>query len=108
MRLSKSKLLSKFLKFGFSVDKLKSSKKRKFSQEELNKFNESFISFMKDSSFCEGILYVSGSNHFLFEILNSNTKNLDPSLKSYEFINLPGIPPLTYSKKPPPFWFQSF
>ena len=54
MRLSKSKLLSRFLKFGFSVDKSKSPKKRKFSYEELKKFNESFISFMKDSSFCEG------------------------------------------------------
>ena len=108
MRLSKSKLLSKFLKLGFSVDKLKSPNKRKFSDEELKNFNESFISFMKDSSFCERGLYVSSGNHFLFEILNSNTKNLDPSLKSYEFINLPGIPPLTYSKRPPPFWFLSF
>ena len=54
MRLSKSKLLSRFLKFGFSVDKLKSPNKRKFSYEELKKFNESFISFMKDSSFYEG------------------------------------------------------
>ena len=34
MRLSKSKLLSRFLKFGFSVDKLKSPNKRKFSHEE--------------------------------------------------------------------------
>ena len=54
MRLSKSKLLSRFLKFGFSVNKLKSPNKRKFSYEELKKFNENFISFMKDSSFCEG------------------------------------------------------
>ena len=54
MRLSKSKLLSRFLKFGFSVDKSKSPKKRKFSYEELKKFNESFISFRKDRSFCEG------------------------------------------------------
>ena len=44
MRLSKSKLLSRFLKFGFSVDKLKSPNK----YEELKKFNESFISFMKE------------------------------------------------------------
>ena len=79
MRPSKSKLFSRFLKFGFSVDKLKSPNKRKFSHEERRKFNESFISFMKDSLFCEGGLYVSSSNHFLFEILNSNTKNLDPS-----------------------------
>ena len=35
MRLSKSKLLSRFLKFEFSVDKLKSRNKRKFSYEEL-------------------------------------------------------------------------
>ena len=49
MRLSKSKLLSRFLKFGFSVDKLKSPNKKKFSYEELKKFNESFISFMKDT-----------------------------------------------------------
>ena len=54
MRLSKSKLLNRFSKFGFSVDKLKSPNKRKFSYEELKKFNESIISFMKDSSFCEG------------------------------------------------------
>ena len=108
MKLSKSKLLSRFFKFGFSVDKLKSPNKRKFSHEELKKFNESFISFMKDNSFCEGGLYVSSSNRFLFEILNSNTKNLNPSLKSYEFINLPGIHPLTYSKRPPPLLFLSF
>ena len=31
MRLSKSKVLSRFLKLGFSVDKLKSPNKRKFS-----------------------------------------------------------------------------
>ena len=49
MRLSKSKLLSRFLKFGFSVDKLKSPNKKKFLYEELKKFNESFISFMKDT-----------------------------------------------------------
>ena len=49
MRLSKSKLLSRFLKFGFSVDKLKSPNKKKFSYEELKKFHESFISFMKDT-----------------------------------------------------------
>ena len=52
MRLSKSKLLSRFFKSGFSADNLKSPNKRKFSYEELKKFNESFISFMKDSSFC--------------------------------------------------------
>ena len=51
MRLSKSKL-----DFGFSVDKLKSPNKRKFSYEGLKKFNESFISFKKDSSFCEDYL----------------------------------------------------
>ena len=42
-RLSKSKLLSSVLKLGFSVDKLKSLNKRKFSCEELKKFNASFI-----------------------------------------------------------------
>ena len=40
MRLSKSKLLSRFLKLGFSVDKLKSSNKRKFSYEEVKSFRE--------------------------------------------------------------------
>ena len=84
MRLSKSKLLSRFLKFGFSVNNLKSPNKRKFSYEELKKFNESFISFMKGSSFCEGGLQFPSSNHFLFEILNSNTIISNPSLKSYE------------------------
>ena len=54
MRFSKSELLSRFLKFRFSVENLKSPNKKKFSYEELKKFNESFISFMKDSSFCEG------------------------------------------------------
>ena len=54
MKLFKSKLLSRVFKFGFSADKLKSPNKSKFSYEELNKFNESFISFMKNSSFCEG------------------------------------------------------
>ena len=53
MRLSKAKLLSRFLKFGFSVGKLKSPHKRSFSYEGLKKFNESFISLMKDISFCE-------------------------------------------------------
>ena len=53
---SKSKLLSRFLNFGLSVEKLKSPDKKKFSYEELKKFNESFISFMKESSFCEGSL----------------------------------------------------
>ena len=53
MRLSTSKLLSRFLKFGFSVDKLKFPNKINFSYEELKKFGESFNSFMKDSSFCE-------------------------------------------------------
>ena len=45
MRLSKSKLLSRFLKLGFSVDKLKSSNKIKFSYEEVKSFREleSFI-----------------------------------------------------------------
>ena len=43
MTLSKSKLFSRFLKSGFSVDKLKSPNKRKFLHEELKKFNESFI-----------------------------------------------------------------
>ena len=42
MRLSKLKLLSRFLKFGFSVDKLRSPNKRKFSYEELEKFNGEF------------------------------------------------------------------
>ena len=54
MRLSKPKLLSGFLRFRFSVDKLKSSGKRKFSYEELKKFYKSFISFMKNSSSYEG------------------------------------------------------
>ena len=36
------------------MDKLKSLNKIKFSYEELKKFNESFISFKKDSSFYEG------------------------------------------------------
>ena len=49
MRLSKSKLLSRLLKSGFSVGKLKPPNKAKFSYEEVKKFNESFISFMKDS-----------------------------------------------------------
>ena len=53
MRLSKAKLLSRFLKFGFSVGKLKSPNKRSFPYERLKKFNESFISLMKDISFCE-------------------------------------------------------
>ena len=51
--LSKSKLLSRFLKFGFSVNKLKCPNKRKFSYQELEMLTESFISFMKNSSFCE-------------------------------------------------------
>ena len=92
MRLSKSKLSSRFSKFVFSVDKLKSPNKKKSAYEELNMFNESFISFMKESSFCEGGLSFPSSNHFLFEMLISNTIISDPSLKSYEFINLPGIP----------------
>ena len=37
MTLSKSKLLSRFLKIGFSVDKFKLPNKRKFSCEELKK-----------------------------------------------------------------------
>ena len=45
MRLSKSKLLNRFFKFEFPVDKLKSANKRKFSYQELKKFNENFISF---------------------------------------------------------------
>ena len=40
---SKSKLLSRFLNFGLSVEKLKSPNKKKFSYEELKKFNESLI-----------------------------------------------------------------
>ena len=47
MRMSKAKLLSRFLKSGFSVDKLKSSNKRNFSNEDLKKFTDSFISLMK-------------------------------------------------------------
>ena len=108
MRLSKSKLLSRFLKSGFSTDKLKSPNNRKFSYEELKKFNASFISFMKDNSFCESGLQFPSSYHFLFVILNSNTILSDPSLKSHEFTNLLGIPTFMNNIRPPPFLFLSF
>ena len=107
-RLSKSKLLSSVLKLGFSVDKLKSLIKRKFSCEELVKFNSSFISLMKDSSFWEGGLQFPSSNHYLFEILNSNPTISDPSLTSYEFINLPGVPSFRYNIRPSSFLLLFF
>ena len=47
MKLFKSKLLSRVLKFGFSADKLKSPNKSKFSYEELNKFNEFYFIYEK-------------------------------------------------------------
>ena len=47
MTLSKSKLLSRFLKIGFSVDKLKLPNKRKFSCEELKKFKGTLMQIRK-------------------------------------------------------------
>lgn len=75
-----------------------------FSYEELKAFNVRFISFMKDNLFCEGGLQFLSSKHFLFKILNSNSITSDP-LKSYEFIDLSGIPSFTHI---PPFLFLSF
>ena len=51
---------------------------------------------------------VCSSNHFLFEILNSNTLISDPSLKSYEVVNLPRILSFYHNIGPLPFFFLSF
>ena len=54
MRLSRSKLHIKFFKLGFSVDKLKSPSKTKFSYIGLKKFKARFNSLINEISFCEG------------------------------------------------------
>ena len=51
---------------------------------------------------------VCSSNHFLFEILNSNTLISDPSLKSYEVVNLPRILSFYHNIGPLPFFFSLF
>ena len=68
----------------------------------------SFISLMKDSLFSNSGFQFPSSNLFLFEILNSNTIISDSSLKSYQFINLLGIPSFMYNVRSPPFLFLSF
>ena len=54
MRFSRSKLDIKFLKLGFSVDKLKSPSKAKFSYIRLKNFKAGFNSLINERSFCEG------------------------------------------------------
>ena len=54
MRFSRSKLHIKFLKLGFSVDKLKSPSKAKFSYIRLKNFKARFNSLINERSFCEG------------------------------------------------------
>ena len=53
MRLSRSKLHTKFLKLGFSVDILKSPSKAKFSYIALKNFKARFDYLINDRIFCE-------------------------------------------------------
>ena len=53
MRLSRSKLHTKFLKLGFSVDILKSPSKAKFSYIALKNFKARFDYLINDRTFCE-------------------------------------------------------
>ena len=86
------------------MDKLRSLNNRKFSYEQLKKFNASFISFIETVHFVKVVcsfLVVTIS-------LNLNTMIPDPSLKSNKFINLPGILLFTCNIRPPPFLLLYF
>ena len=54
MRLLKSELQIKFFKLGFSVDKLKSPSKTRFSYIGLKKFKARFNSSINERSSCKG------------------------------------------------------